>query len=138
MGAQRVGLKRVILPWGNRREVEGVFASDSSESETQHGLAGEANEAREVGVEMKKDLKCVFVKSVREAVDEAFGKGVLVWRGASSGRSTGSDRGVHVQVGSDLGVGRKGIGDEKESEGSPGPGQARVPVRVPVLDESRL
>ena len=80
MGAQRVGLKKVILPWGNRREVEGVFACDSESDLQEHGLVGEANGAREdvVDVEMKKDLKCVFVRSVREAVDEAFGRGVFI------------------------------------------------------------
>jgi len=121
LGAQRVGLKKVILPWGNRREVEGVFASDS-ESDSQHDLVGEANKAGEdVGVEMKKDLKCVFVRSVREAVDEAFGRGILVWRGESERR--GVDDGNGKGVGTGMGMGK---------------GEEGHPIRVSVLDESRL
>jgi len=121
LGAQRVGLKKVILPWGNRREVEGVFASDSeSDSDSQHDLAGEASRAREE-VEMKKDLKCVFVRSVREAVDEAFGRGILVWRGESERR--GVDDGNGKGVGTGMGMGK---------------GEEGNPIRVSVLDESRL
>jgi len=58
LGAHRAGIRKVILPWANRREVE-----------------------MDVPGEVRKEVKCVFVRSVREAVDEAFGKGVVVWRG---------------------------------------------------------
>jgi len=36
--------------------------------------------------EVRKEVKCVFVRNVREAVDEAFGRGVVVWRGGGGGR----------------------------------------------------
>jgi len=99
LGARRVGLKKVILPWGNRRDVEGQSAGAGAGT----GILESEDET------WRRDLKCVFVRSVREAVDEAFGKGVLVWRGESE-------------------VMGMGMGDVCDG----------VSVHVPVLDESRL
>ena len=45
-------MKKIILPWANRREVE-----------------------MDVPGEVKREVGCVFVRSVREGVEQAFGRG---------------------------------------------------------------
>ena len=62
LGAHRAGVRKVILPWANRREVE-----------------------MDVPGEVRREVKCVFVRNVREAVEEAFGRGVVVWRRGGNG-----------------------------------------------------
>jgi len=50
-------MKKVILPWANRKDVE-----------------------HDISVEIRKEIEIVFVKTVNEALAEAFGKGTLAWR----------------------------------------------------------
>ena len=55
LGAHRAGVKRVLLPYANRRDVE-----------------------HDVPKEVKESMKFVFVRSVREALGVVFGEDVLV------------------------------------------------------------
>lgn len=57
LGAHRAQISTVILPFANRREVE-----------------------HEVPSEVRREMVFVFVRNVKEALDAAFGKGVLAWR----------------------------------------------------------
>lgn len=50
-------MKKVILPWANRKDVE-----------------------YDVPIEVKTAMQFVFVRTVEEALEAAFGKGVLGWR----------------------------------------------------------
>ena len=50
-------MTKVILPWANRKDVE-----------------------HDVALEIRNEMEFVFVRTVREALEAAFGKGVLVWR----------------------------------------------------------
>lgn len=50
--------------------------------------------------EVKKEVRCVFVRSVKEAVEEAFGRGIVSWRNPEgSGRDglEGRELGVFVE-----------------------------------------
>ena len=55
-GAHRAGANRVILPWANRKDVE-----------------------HDVAKEVCARIQSVFVKTVREVLDAAFGPGSLPW-----------------------------------------------------------
>ncbi|KZT54761.1 hypothetical protein CALCODRAFT_438098 [Calocera cornea HHB12733] len=57
LGAHRAAIKRVILPKRNRRDVE-----------------------MDVPVEVRKDIEFVYVETVEDALEAAFGKGVF-WKG---------------------------------------------------------
>ncbi|KAF8627530.1 hypothetical protein AX15_004388 [Amanita polypyramis BW_CC] len=57
MGAHRAQMTTVILPWGNRKDVE-----------------------HDVALEIRNEIRFVFVKTVREALEAAFGKNRLVWK----------------------------------------------------------
>ena len=57
LGAHRAQITKVILPWANRKDVE-----------------------HDVAREIRDDMEFVFVKTVEEALDAAFGKGTLGWR----------------------------------------------------------
>lgn len=57
LGAHRAQMSKVILPWGNRKDVE-----------------------HDVALEIQNEMQFVFVKTVREALDAAFGKNKLAWR----------------------------------------------------------
>lgn len=57
LGAHRARVTKVILPWGNRKDVE-----------------------HDVALEIRNEMEFVFVRSVREALEAAFGKGMLGWR----------------------------------------------------------
>jgi len=57
LGAHRAGTNKVILPWANRKDVE-----------------------HDVPKEVRARTQFVFVRTVREALDAAFGAGVLPWR----------------------------------------------------------
>jgi ATP-dependent Lon protease len=48
----------VILPWANRKDVD-----------------------HDVSLEVRNEMKFVFVRTVREALDAAFEKDTLAWRG---------------------------------------------------------
>ena len=61
LGAHRAGVKRVLLPYANRRDVE-----------------------HDVPKEVKESMKFVFVRSVREALGSVFGEDVLM-RGGDGG-----------------------------------------------------
>jgi ATP-dependent Lon protease len=78
LGAHRAGVRKVILPWANRREVE-----------------------MDVPGEVRREVKCVFVRTVKEAVEEAFGRGVVGWRrGGGGGREVlkgGEELGMLVE-----------------------------------------
>lgn len=58
LGAHRAGITTVILPWANRKDVK-----------------------HDVPEEIRKSMTFVFAKTVREALESAFGKGTLGWRG---------------------------------------------------------
>ncbi|KIM41792.1 hypothetical protein M413DRAFT_445015 [Hebeloma cylindrosporum] len=55
--AHRAQITKVILPWANRKDVE-----------------------HDVALEVRNEMEFVFVRTVREALEAAFGKGVLGWR----------------------------------------------------------
>jgi len=57
LGAHRAQVTKVILPWANRKDVE-----------------------HDVALEIQNEMEFVFVRTVREALEAAFGKGVLAWR----------------------------------------------------------
>ncbi|KAF8889077.1 Lon protease C-terminal proteolytic domain-containing protein [Infundibulicybe gibba] len=57
LGAHRAQITKVILPWANRKDVE-----------------------HDVALEIRNEMEFVFVKTVREALEAAFGKGSLAWR----------------------------------------------------------
>ncbi|KAF8999813.1 Lon protease C-terminal proteolytic domain-containing protein [Cyathus striatus] len=57
LGAHRAQITKVILPWANRKDVE-----------------------HDVALEIRNEMQFVFVRTVREALEAAFGKGVLGWR----------------------------------------------------------
>ncbi|KAG6330785.1 hypothetical protein ID866_8303 [Astraeus odoratus] len=57
LGAHRANVRRVILPWANKKDVE-----------------------HDVAVGIRKEMQFYFVQTIAEALDVAFGKGVLGWR----------------------------------------------------------
>ncbi|KIM90045.1 hypothetical protein PILCRDRAFT_812855 [Piloderma croceum F 1598] len=57
LGAHRAQIKKVILPWANRKDVE-----------------------HDVALEIRNEMQFVFVRTVVEALEAAFGKGGLGWR----------------------------------------------------------
>lgn len=57
MGAHRAQIKKVILPWANRKDVE-----------------------HDVAAEIRNDIQFVFVRNVHEALEAAFRKDGLAWR----------------------------------------------------------
>lgn len=60
LGAHRAQVTKVILPWANRKDVE-----------------------HDVSPEIRNEMEFVFVRTVREALEAAFGRGTLGWRGES-------------------------------------------------------
>jgi ATP-dependent Lon protease len=56
LGAHGADASRVILPWANRKDVE-----------------------RDVAKEVRGRIQFMFAKTVREALDAAFGPGSLPW-----------------------------------------------------------
>ena len=57
LGAHRAGANKVIVPWANRKDVE-----------------------LDVPKEVRTRMQFVFARTVREALDAAFGEGTLPWR----------------------------------------------------------
>ncbi|KAI0270715.1 Lon protease C-terminal proteolytic domain-containing protein [Gloeopeniophorella convolvens] len=57
LGAHRAGATKVILPWANRKDV-----------------------AHDVPAEVRARMQFVFARTVREALEAAFGPGALPWR----------------------------------------------------------
>ena len=57
LGAHRAQIKKVILPWANRKDVE-----------------------HDVAPEIRGEMQFVFVRTVKEALEAAFGKDGLHWR----------------------------------------------------------
>lgn len=57
LGAHRAQISKVILPWANRKDVE-----------------------HDVPKEVRAAIQIVFVRTVEEALEAAFGKGVVGWR----------------------------------------------------------
>lgn len=57
LGAHRAHIKKVILPWANRKDVE-----------------------HDVAREIRNDMQFVFVRTIEEAIEAAFGAGTLGWR----------------------------------------------------------
>ncbi|KAH7907377.1 ATP-dependent protease La [Hygrophoropsis aurantiaca] len=57
LGAHRAQIRKVILPWANRKDVE-----------------------HDVAPEIRREMQFVFVRTVSEALEAAFGKGTLGWR----------------------------------------------------------
>ena len=57
LGAHRAGVAKVILPWANRKDAE-----------------------HDVPREVRARVQLVFVHTMEEALEAAFGKGVLSWR----------------------------------------------------------
>lgn len=62
LGAHRAGMKKVILPWANRKDVD-----------------------HDVPREVKDDMQFFFVKTVSEGLEAAFGKGNVPWRQSRAG-----------------------------------------------------
>ncbi|PBK92746.1 ATP-dependent protease La [Armillaria gallica] len=60
LGAHRAHITKVILPWGNRKDVE-----------------------HDVAPEIRNEMEFVFVRNIREALDAAFGPATLSWRRGS-------------------------------------------------------
>ena len=58
LGAHRAQVTKVILPWANRKDVE-----------------------HDVPLEVRTEMQFVFVRTMEEVLEAAFGKGVLNWRG---------------------------------------------------------
>ncbi|CAL1698106.1 unnamed protein product [Somion occarium] len=58
LGAHRAHVQKVILPWANRKDVE-----------------------HDVPLEIRAAMEFVFVRTMEETLQAAFGKGVLDWRG---------------------------------------------------------
>ncbi|KAI6147884.1 Lon protease C-terminal proteolytic domain-containing protein [Pisolithus tinctorius] len=57
LGAHRAKVQKIILPWANKREVE-----------------------HEVALEIRQQMQFHFVQTIDEALEAAFGKGVLGWK----------------------------------------------------------
>ena len=57
LGALRAEMTKVILPYANRKDVE-----------------------HDVPPEIRAAIEIVFVRTIEEALDAAFGKGTLGWR----------------------------------------------------------
>ena len=57
LGAHRANINKVILPYANRKDVE-----------------------QDVAREIRNQIEFVFVQTVEEALEAAFGKGRLSWR----------------------------------------------------------
>jgi ATP-dependent Lon protease len=57
LGAHRAQITKVILPWGNRKDVE-----------------------YDVAMEIRNEMEFVYVRTVGEVLEAAFGKNGLVWR----------------------------------------------------------
>ncbi|KAL0578057.1 hypothetical protein V5O48_003919 [Marasmius crinis-equi] len=73
LGAHRAQIRKVILPYGNRKDVD-----------------------QDVAPEIRKEMEFVFVRTLEETLEAAFGKGVLV--GTGWGRSPGDGRvRLHVE-----------------------------------------
>jgi ATP-dependent Lon protease len=60
LGAHRAKVSKVILPWANRKDVE-----------------------HDVAAEIRNEMQFVFVRTVGEVLEAAFGKDTLVWRTSS-------------------------------------------------------
>ncbi|KAI0759131.1 ATP-dependent protease La [Fomes fomentarius] len=58
LGAHRAQITKVILPWANRKDVE-----------------------QDVPLEVRAEMQFVYVRTMDEVLEAAFGKGVLNWRG---------------------------------------------------------
>ncbi|KAJ2920667.1 hypothetical protein H1R20_g16428, partial [Candolleomyces eurysporus] len=74
LGAHRAQMTKVILPYANRKDVE-----------------------HDVPLEVRNEMEFVFVRTVQEALEAAFGKGALGWRG-----TVGDGAGRHVLMESRL------------------------------------
>lgn len=57
LGAHRANIIKVIIPYANRKDVE-----------------------QDVAREIRDEMEFVFVRTVEEALEAAFGKGTLDWR----------------------------------------------------------
>ncbi|KAI6118128.1 Lon protease C-terminal proteolytic domain-containing protein [Pisolithus thermaeus] len=57
LGAHRAKVYKIVLPWANKRDVE-----------------------REVALEVQQQMQFYFVQTIDEALEAAFGKGVLGWK----------------------------------------------------------
>ena len=57
LGAHRARITKVILPWANRKDVE-----------------------HDVAPEIRNEMEFVFVRTMQEALQAAFGKDKLQWR----------------------------------------------------------
>ncbi|KIK13185.1 hypothetical protein PISMIDRAFT_119358 [Pisolithus microcarpus 441] len=57
LGAHRAKVLKIVLPWANKRDVE-----------------------REVPLEVRQQMQFYFVQTIDEALEAAFGKGVLGWK----------------------------------------------------------
>ncbi|KAF9265144.1 hypothetical protein L218DRAFT_899488 [Marasmius fiardii PR-910] len=77
LGAHRAQIRKVILPYGNRKDVD-----------------------QDVAPEIRREMEFVFVRTLEETLDAAFGKGVLV--GMGWGRDTRDGQRVRLHVESRL------------------------------------
>ncbi|KAG2121305.1 ATP-dependent protease La [Suillus clintonianus] len=61
LGAHRAQIRKVILPWANRKDVE-----------------------HDVALEVRREMQFFFVRTIDEALEAAFGRGALGWRREST------------------------------------------------------
>jgi ATP-dependent Lon protease len=57
LGAHRAQIRKVIIPWANRKDVE-----------------------HDVALEVRREMQFFFVRTIDEALEAAFGRGALGWR----------------------------------------------------------
>lgn len=57
LGAHRAKVRKIILPWANKKDVE-----------------------HDVSLAVRQEMQFCFVQTINEALDAAFGKGTLGWR----------------------------------------------------------
>ncbi|KAJ8074775.1 hypothetical protein PM082_019100 [Marasmius tenuissimus] len=77
LGAHRAQIRKVILPYGNRKDVD-----------------------QDVAPEIRREMEFVFVRTLEETLEAAFGKGVLL--GTGWGRNPGEGQRVRLHVESRL------------------------------------
>ena len=90
LGAHRAGITKLILPYANRKDVlhdvpldilnipgENILNARNKKVNAKSGRNGR-----------EKKVDVVFVRTVEEALDAAFGRGILLWRAGEGISST--------------------------------------------------
>jgi ATP-dependent Lon protease len=84
LGAHRAGITKLILPYANRKDVlhdvpREIFIEGEGRRAKGSGPSARGTKQAENGKDGKK-IEIVFVRTVEEALDAAFGRGTLGWR----------------------------------------------------------